>query len=43
MLTEAVTPARFQAASDDVRLCPRLVECDDHIGHATRMERLMPK
>ena len=43
MLTEAVTPARFQAASGDVRLCPLLVECDDQIGRATRMERLMLK
>src|SRR6266852_1467501 len=34
-------PARFEAANGDVRLCAVLVECDDHTGRATRMERLM--
>jgi calcineurin-like phosphoesterase len=34
-------PARFEAANGDVRLCAVLVECNDHFGHATRMERLM--
>jgi 2',3'-cyclic-nucleotide 2'-phosphodiesterase len=34
-------PARFEAASGDVRLCAVLVECDDKTGRARRMERLM--
>ncbi len=34
-------PARFEAASGDVRLCAVVVECDDKTGHARRMERLM--
>ena len=34
-------PARFEAASGDVRLCAVLVECDDSTGRATRIERLM--
>ena len=34
-------PARFEAASGDVRLCAVLVECNDSTGRATRIERLM--
>jgi 2',3'-cyclic-nucleotide 2'-phosphodiesterase len=34
-------PARFEAASGDVRLCAVLVECDDKTGRALRVERLM--
>jgi metallophosphoesterase (TIGR00282 family) len=34
-------PARFEAATGDVRLCAVLVECDDQSGRARRMERLM--
>ena len=36
-------PARFEAASGDVRLCAVVVECDDKTGRATRMERIMMK
>ncbi|MFY9560561.1 MAG: TIGR00282 family metallophosphoesterase [Terriglobales bacterium] len=36
-------PARFEAASGDVRLCAVVVECDAKTGRATRMERLMLK
>jgi 2',3'-cyclic-nucleotide 2'-phosphodiesterase len=34
-------PARFEAATGDVRLCAVLVECDDQTGRARRMERMM--
>ncbi len=34
-------PARFEAASGDVRLCAVLVECDDRSGRATAIQRLM--
>jgi calcineurin-like phosphoesterase len=34
-------PARFEAATGDVRLCAVVVECDDQTGRARRMERLM--
>ena len=34
-------PARFEAASGDVRLCGVVVECDNSTGRATRIERLM--
>ncbi len=34
-------PARFEAASGDVRLCAVVVQCDPKTGRATRMERLM--
>ena len=34
-------PARFEAASGDVRLCAVLVECDNATGRAVRIERLM--
>jgi hypothetical protein len=36
-------PARFEAATGDVRLCAVVVECDAKTGRATRMERLMLK
>ena len=36
-------PARFEAASGDVRLCAVLVKCDDTTGRATGIERLMIK
>jgi hypothetical protein len=36
-------PARFEAATGDVRLCGVVVECDAKTGRATRMERLMLK
>jgi 2',3'-cyclic-nucleotide 2'-phosphodiesterase len=34
-------PARFEAATGDVRLCGVIVECDDKTGRASRIERLM--
>jgi metallophosphoesterase (TIGR00282 family) len=34
-------PARFEAASGDVRLCAVVVDCDEGTGHAHRIERLM--
>jgi hypothetical protein len=36
-------PARFEAATGDVRLCAVVVECDAKTGRATRMERIMLK
>jgi metallophosphoesterase (TIGR00282 family) len=36
-------PARFEAASGDVRLCAVLVECDNSSGRATRIKRLMER
>jgi metallophosphoesterase (TIGR00282 family) len=36
-------PARFEAATADVRLCAVVVECDDQTGRARRIERLMVK
>ena len=36
-------PARFEAATGDVRLCAVVVECDGKTGRATRMQRLMLK
>jgi metallophosphoesterase (TIGR00282 family) len=33
-------PARFEAASNDVRLCAVLVECDPHTGRAQAIERI---
>jgi len=36
-------PARFEAASGDVRLCAVVVECDDKTGRASGMERIMLK
>jgi metallophosphoesterase (TIGR00282 family) len=34
-------PARFEAATGDVRLCAVVVECDAATGRATRIQRLM--
>ncbi|MFZ0480116.1 MAG: TIGR00282 family metallophosphoesterase [Terriglobales bacterium] len=34
-------PARFEAATGDVRLCAVVVECDDQTGRAQKIERLM--
>jgi metallophosphoesterase (TIGR00282 family) len=34
-------PARFEAATGDVRLCAVVVDCDEITGHARRIERLM--
>ncbi|MGH9547367.1 MAG: TIGR00282 family metallophosphoesterase [Terriglobales bacterium] len=34
-------PARFEAATGDVRLCAVVVDCDEQTGHARRIERLM--
>ena len=34
-------PARFEAASGDVRLCAVVIECDEKTGRAKRMERVM--
>jgi metallophosphoesterase (TIGR00282 family) len=36
-------PARFEAATGDVRLCAVVVECDGKTGRATGMKRLMLK
>jgi hypothetical protein len=33
-------PARFEAARDDARLCAAVIECDQHTGRATAIERL---
>jgi 2',3'-cyclic-nucleotide 2'-phosphodiesterase len=34
-------PARFEAATGDVRLCAVVVDCDELTGHARKIERLM--
>jgi metallophosphoesterase (TIGR00282 family) len=34
-------PARFEAATGDVRLCAVVVECDDATGHAKEIKRIM--
>jgi 2',3'-cyclic-nucleotide 2'-phosphodiesterase len=34
-------PARFEAATGDVRLCAVVVDCDDATGHARKIERVM--
>ncbi|MGA9040835.1 MAG: TIGR00282 family metallophosphoesterase [Terriglobales bacterium] len=34
-------PARFEAASGDVRLCAVVVDCDETTGHARSIERVM--
>jgi len=34
-------PARFEAATGDVRLCAVVVDCDDVTGHARKIERVM--
>jgi 2',3'-cyclic-nucleotide 2'-phosphodiesterase len=36
-------PARFEAASGDVRLCGVVVACDETTGHARSIERVMVK
>ena len=36
-------PARFEAASGDVRLCGVVVDCDETTGHARSIERVMVK
>ena len=36
-------PARFEAASGDVRLCAALIDCDALTGRASRIERIMLK
>jgi len=34
-------PARFEAATGDVRLCAVVVDCDEQTGHARKIGRLM--
>jgi 2',3'-cyclic-nucleotide 2'-phosphodiesterase len=34
-------PARFEAATGDVRLCAVVVDCDETTGHARKIERVM--
>jgi calcineurin-like phosphoesterase len=34
-------PARFEAATGDVRLCAVVVDCDEVTGRARKIERLM--
>ena len=34
-------PARFEAATGDVRLCAVVVDCDEATGHARKIERVM--
>jgi calcineurin-like phosphoesterase len=34
-------PARFEAATDDVRLCATLIDCDPTTGRATAIQRIM--
>jgi hypothetical protein len=36
-------PGRFEAASNDVRLCATLIDCDAQTGSATKVERIMLK
>jgi 2',3'-cyclic-nucleotide 2'-phosphodiesterase len=36
-------PARFEAATGDVRLCAVVVNCDEATGHASKITRLMLK
>jgi hypothetical protein len=36
-------PSRFEPASDDVRLCAALIDCDPVTGRAARIERIMLK
>ena len=36
-------PGRFEPASDDVRLCATLIDCDAQTGRATKIERIMLK
>jgi calcineurin-like phosphoesterase len=34
-------PARFEAATGDVRLCGVVVDCDEATGHARSIKRIM--
>jgi metallophosphoesterase (TIGR00282 family) len=34
-------PARFEAATGDVRLCAVVIDCDESSGHALRIQRIM--
>jgi calcineurin-like phosphoesterase len=34
-------PGRFEAASEDVRLCAALIDCDAETGRATSIQRIM--
>jgi len=36
-------PSRFEPASEDVRLCAALIDCDAATGRASRIERIMLK
>jgi calcineurin-like phosphoesterase len=36
-------PARFEAATGDVRLCAVVIDADSGTGHARSIERLMLK
>ena len=36
-------PGRFESASNDVRLCASLIDCDAQTGRATKIERIMLK
>ena len=39
--TLSFQPTHFDVATDDVRLCGTIVECDPATGKATAIERLM--
>jgi calcineurin-like phosphoesterase len=34
-------PTRFEAASNDVRLCSVLIDCDETTGRARRIDRIV--
>ena len=34
-------PSRFQPATDDVRLCAALIDCDSATGRASKIKRIM--
>jgi calcineurin-like phosphoesterase len=36
-------PARFEAATGDVRLCAVVIDGDENSGHARSIERIMLK
>lgn len=36
-------PGRFEAATEDVRLCAALIDCDPETGHASAIRRIMLK
>jgi hypothetical protein len=36
-------PSRFEPATEDVRLCATLIDCDAETGRATAVERIMLK